>query len=486
MVSIRKELVEHFKIISAVYRHLIESIMKNMPSNASNNFISNFGDEVLDLPCREKANVLADAPTAVENMTALNDATCTGPGQENAPENFSAMPDPPTEKASIVKAPKGATSTDPGQENTPEEVNVLPHAPRDMADDKAPNGTTSTGPGQKKDIPPKVDVYLHVGRAYDTRRKKLREEALLQDSPDNDLLDTGFPGVRAPKYIKSSSLQQTSKVEKNSHKVKTRVNQHRDSLDMALKGDSEMFSTRVGGYLSLVQTKSNEQTLETVSFIFEKKEGILELRNLEELSDCISYGFSKAVTNLPEKFHPSGEDMNSSAFLEFFDTWGDSIITSQFVGGALEAHTNVNASDRKRVKIVRTGFHALLGKPTTGAETDTSGLKRKSSEVDISKYMTNFRLTGGIPFPMTSVSEITPEEWSTWQNSTRENPKPLPTHLGTKPLYHLIEVMKVNGAKERAEAVKAAYRHFYLSKPSSKMELRKSVTPWGRCLGWTS
>lgn len=185
----------------------------------------------------------------------------------------------------------------------------------------------------------------------------------------------------------------------------------------------------------------NSQTSETIkTTLTEYRLAKINIRNFESKEVQFTSEFLSAVANLPDRY--TNEEKNNHEFKKFFDRFGQFVVTSAYIGGAVEVKTCYGSSEISKHD-ESNALNASAGANISGVIGINVGGKYQPS-IERAKNAvlsgTETRWQGGRSDLHDKSTLLSDEKLRTWKASLSEEPTLLTNEMSLEPISSLVSL----------------------------------------------
>ena len=275
-----------------------------------------------------------------------------------------------------------------------------------------------------------LDFYF--GHGYDITGEQFVPAQVMKFSTK---VDEMF-GFSIPRCAQIESVNDTQEFQMDFQSDESYVESRLKNLGLSISVQTILSMAPQFGFSASQKNDKKSQSSET------KKTTLTEYRlakicigNLESKDVQFTSEFSSAVANLPDRY--TNEEKNKREFQTFFDRFGQFMVTSAFIGGAIEEEI-CNESSEKSKHNENNAINASAGANVSGVAKINMSDKHQPS-IDSTKntiFSTKkIRWQGGRR-DLHQKSEL-----QSWKKSLSEEPKFLTNEMRLKPISSLVTLI---------------------------------------------
>lgn len=288
-------------------------------------------------------------------------------------------------------------------------------------------------------INPSIFLADFFGRGYDVIAEKSVPVQIMKFSTVDD---TTF-GFRRPLCAQIEKVNETQEIQMDFKSDESYMESKLQNLGLNtnLAPSILRMAPQCGLSSSSKSNKSSKSSETTKTSLTEYRLAKINIANFESKDVQFTSEFSTAVANLPDRY--TDEEKTRHEFTKFFNRFGQFVVTSACVGGAVEVKTWNGSSEISRNDENNTLKVSAGANIADGIEMNLSGKNQPSikSATNAVLSRTETRWQGGRNDLHNKSTLQCEEKWQMWKASLSKEPILLTNEMNLEPIASLVAII---------------------------------------------
>ena len=275
-----------------------------------------------------------------------------------------------------------------------------------------------------------LDCYF--GHGYDITAEQFVPAQVMKFSTK---VDEMF-GFSIPRCAQIESVNDTQEFQMDFQSDESYIESRLENLGLSISAQTILSMAPQCGFSASQKNDKKSQSSETKkTTLTEHRLAKINIGNFESKDVQFTSEFSSAVANLPDRY--TNEEKNKREFQAFFDRFGQFMVTSAFIGGAIEEEICYESSEKSK--------HDEDNAINASAGANVSGV----AEINMSdKYQPLIESTKNTVFSTKKIrwqggrrDLHKKSELQSWKKSLSEEPKFLTNEMRLEPISSLVTLI---------------------------------------------